>query len=58
MNRYLSVILISALALLQGCKGEDYGSIYALQEPVEILEGASPVFPAEGGEATIVVSAA
>ncbi|MBR6001605.1 MAG: BACON domain-containing protein [Bacteroidales bacterium] len=57
MNRYLSVILISALALLQGCKGEDYGSIYALQEPVEILEGASPVFPAEGGEATIVVSA-
>ena len=57
MNRYLLVSVISVLAILSGCKGEDYGSLYALQEPVEILEGASPIFPAEGGEAVIVVSA-
>lgn len=49
--------VICVFALLSGCKGEDYGSLYALKESVEILEGASPVFSAEGGEAVIVVSA-
>lgn len=57
MNRYLFVLFVSALALLSGCKGEDYGSLYAPKDSVEILEGASPVFPAEGGEATVVVKA-
>ena len=50
------ISVISVLALLQGCKGEDYGSLYAPLDPVEIIEGASPVFPAEGGEATIMVN--
>ena len=57
MKRLFLISVFSVLALLSGCKGEDYGSLYAPKDPVEILEGASPVFPAEGGEATIVVNA-
>lgn len=49
--------MIPILVLLAGCKDEDYGKLYALKDPVEIIEGAAPVFPAEGGEATIVVNA-
>ena len=50
-------IIIPFLALLSGCKEEDYGKLYAPKEAIEILEGASPVFPAEGGEAVILVNA-
>jgi hypothetical protein len=50
-------ILVPILVLISGCKDEDFGKLYALKDPVEILSGGSPVLPAEGGEVTILVNA-
>ena len=57
MKKTLTIISILGIAALAAsCKGDDYSGYYSPTPTVEIIDGNAPLFPAEGGEATINVN--